>query len=113
MAKAERWLLYSDSDDGELKIHGPMTPAQAEGFAAGVAWVNDSALEQLGGYGSLDGARTAGAAAARSGAAEGYEIVEMGFEVPSLAVAKGELHLLYADEDQNLLKLHGPFAPGQ
>ena len=107
MAKGDRHLAYADRDDNEIKIHGPMSQEQAEGFYSGVEWVNDSALEYLGAYGSAQAARQAAEDQARSNF-PGYEIIAMGFAAPSLAVSQGELHLLYLDDEDEVLKIHGP-----
>ena len=107
MAKGDRYLIYADTDDAEVKIHGPMSSEQAEGFYSGAEWINDSALEYLGAYGSIKAAREASAEMARVSFTD-YEVLEMGFEVPQLAVSQGDLYLLYLDGEGGVLKMHGP-----
>jgi hypothetical protein len=110
MAKGDRYLVYADSDDGEIKIHGPLNAEQAEGFYSGAEWVNDSAIEFIGVYRGIEAARSAAAEQAKSGEYLDYELEEMGFEVPQLEVNQGGLYLLYLDDDYDTLKIHGPLS---
>ena len=113
MKKGDRYLVYADRDDSEIKIHGPLSVEQAEGFYAGAEWVNDSALEFLGIYRGISAARSAAAEQARGEEFADYEVEETSFEVPQLTVSQGELYLLYLDNDYDTLKLHGPLSLGR
>jgi hypothetical protein len=110
--KGDRYLIYADKDDRAIKVHGPMSAEQAEGFFSGVEWANDEALEYLGVYNSIDLARQASNAQVRDSFPH-YEVVEMNVEEPQLAVSQGSLFLLYLDGDYDRLKIHGPLSLGR
>lgn len=112
MAKGDCYLVYADEDEVEIKIHGPLSAEQAEGFYSGAEWVNASGLEYLGVHRGIEAAREVANEQVRTRYTD-YEVVEMGFEVPQLEVSQGELYLLYLDSDYDVLKIAGPLLPGQ
>jgi len=75
-------LLYFDGDYDLLKIRGPLSFAQAQGFGAGVDWANDSALEFEGGFASSEAANAAAQQYIRSKGE--FEIEEFAVDIASL-----------------------------
>jgi hypothetical protein len=109
-----RYLVYVDNDDSAIKVHGPLSLSQAEGFIAGAQWVNASEVEYLGDYpdlwSAIDSYRLDPALQAIY---PDYEVVKLKFAPSDLDAATGTSYLLYYDSDSGLLKIRGPLSVPQ